>query len=61
MIVPHHSNAELMSMFAIAAFGAIAVGAMPCKGAVRMCWRSLLVVVGAVLAVLAFELVPLLT
>lgn len=61
MIVPHLSNAELMSMFAIAAFGAIAVGAMPCKGAVRMCWRSLLVVVGAVLAVLAFELAPLLT
>ncbi|WP_449413073.1 hypothetical protein [Pandoraea soli] len=61
MVMPHLSNAELMSMFAIAAFGAIAVGAMPCKGAVRMCWRSLLVVVGAVLAVLAFELVPLLT
>lgn len=60
MIVPQLSNAQLISMFALAVFGAIVVGAMPCKGAVRMCWRSLLVVIGAVLAVLAFELVPLL-
>ncbi|VVE50094.1 hypothetical protein PEP31012_04659 [Pandoraea eparura] len=60
MIVPHLSNGELMTMFAIAVFGAVVVGAMPCKGAIRLCWRSLLVVVGAVLAVLAFELVPLL-
>ncbi|VVE44577.1 hypothetical protein PAQ31011_04350 [Pandoraea aquatica] len=60
MIAPHLSNAQLVSMFAIAVFGAIVVGAMPCKGTVRMCWRSLLVVVGAVLAVLAFEMVPLL-
>ncbi|VVE56453.1 hypothetical protein [Pandoraea anhela] len=60
MIVPHLSNAQLVSMFAIAVLGAIVVGAMPGKGMIRMCWRSLLVVVGAVLAVLAFELVPLL-
>ncbi|VVE53875.1 hypothetical protein [Pandoraea terrigena] len=60
MIMPHLSNAELISMFAIAVFGAIIVGAMPCKGVIRVCWRSLLVVAAAVLAVLAFELVPLL-
>lgn len=60
MIAPHLSNAQLVCMFAIAVFGAIVVGAMPCKGTVRMCWRSLLVVVGAVLAVLAVEIVPLL-
>lgn len=60
MMMPHLSNAHLVSMFALAVFGAIVVGAMPCKGAARMCWRSMLVVVGAVLAVMAIEMVPML-
>ncbi|GAB3628288.1 hypothetical protein PTE30175_01881 [Pandoraea terrae] len=54
----HLTNAQLITMFALAVFGAIVVGAMPCKGTIRLCWRSLLVVIGAVLAVIAIELVP---
>lgn len=59
MVMPHLSNAHLITMFALAVFGAVIVGALPGSGALRMCWRSMLVVAGAVLAVLAFELVPL--